>query len=113
MPPGAQGWAAPSAGAAALFPEHKHLQGRTAQARLSPPPGFHGLGHCCVQNTTPAHTELGHVVVAPGQYPPHTRPPLTAEPLWPASPRSPGMPTSPYTQGKGETEVVGRFCALG
>ena len=63
----------------ALSPLHT----RRAQAWPSPPLGF-------------TRSALG----------PHPPPalacsPLTAEPLWPASPRSPGMPMSPYAGREG------------
>lgn len=77
-------WGAPSAAAgpgwvAALSPGH------TAQA-WAPRPGLHALSPSMYPEGCPA--------------PAPARSPLTAEPLWPASPRSPGMPTSPYAAGR-------------
>lgn len=50
----------------------------------------------------PSPQRPGHTVMPPCPSPgPHGTRSLTAEPLWPASPRSPGTPTSPCTRRRG------------
>lgn len=110
--PGAQGGQLPSAGHCGFVPSAQRSQGQD-RSSLALTISWLSWARPIDASKTPPQPpwKLGHTEAAPCQSSrPRLCPPLTAEPLWPASPRSPGTPTSPYTQGGGS---VSRVHALG